>query len=94
MKVIFGFLFKLFLLVLLALLCWGITLVLAWPLWAAVVMFAAVIATVLVFKLLRRLWISTRARVKLAQSELAARKGAGAVAPLLDLTDKWKQAIE
>lgn len=94
MKALFGFLFKLFLLVVLALLCWGITLILAWPLWAAVVMFAAVIATVLVFKLLRRLWISTRARVKLAQSELAARKGAGAVAPLLDLTDKWKQAIE
>ena len=94
MKALFGFLFKLFLLLVLALLCWGITLVLAWPLWSALVMFVSVIATILVFKLLRRLWISTRARVKLAQSELAARKGAGAATPLLDLSDKWKQAIE
>jgi type VI secretion system protein ImpL len=94
MKAIFGFFFKLFLLVLLALLCWGTTLVLEWPLWAGLVMFVAVIATFLMFKLLRRLWISTRARVKLSQSELVARKGAGAGVALFDLTDKWKQAIE
>ncbi len=94
MKIFFGFLFKLFLLLVLALLCWGITLFLEWPLWTAIVMFVAVIATVLVFKLLRRLWIATRARVKLSQSELAARRSAGAATTLFDLTDKWKQAIE
>lgn len=94
MKAFFGFLLKLFLLLVLALVCWGMALFLEWPLWAALVMFVAIIATVLVFKLLRRLWIATRTRVKLAQSELGARKGSGAGAALFDLTDKWKQAIE
>ena len=94
MKALFSFLFKLFLLLVLALLCWGISLVLEWPLWTSLVMFVSVIAMLLVFKLLRRLWITTRARVRLSQSELVARKGAGKEATLFDLTDKWKQAIE
>jgi type VI secretion system protein ImpL len=94
MKSFLLFLAKAALLVLLALFSWAVALYIGWEWWAGTMIFLAIIAVYLSFKLARRLWITVRSRVKLAQSEHALRQGGGDSRVLSDITAKWKRAIQ
>jgi type VI secretion system protein ImpL len=94
MKSFLLFLAKAALLVLLALFSWAVALYIGWEWWAGTMIFLAIIAVYLSFKLARRLWITVRSRVKLAQSEHALRQGGGDTRVLSDITAKWKRAIQ
>ncbi len=93
MKTVLNVLVKLALLIGLLLVSWAAVLYQGWPVWAAFALAAIVVATVLLFRLARRVWITWRSRYKLAQSEGAARRNAGN--PILfDLVDKWRGSVD
>ncbi|NQW85181.1 MAG: LysM peptidoglycan-binding domain-containing protein [Alcaligenaceae bacterium] len=93
MSTVLKILGNLLLLLLLLLVSWAFVLYEDWPLWATFALTAMVVAVVLLARLSRRIWITRRARFKLAQSEGAAQRNMGNPL-LLDLTNKWKAAIE
>ncbi|MGE4368628.1 MAG: type VI secretion protein IcmF/TssM N-terminal domain-containing protein [Burkholderiaceae bacterium] len=93
MKAFFVFLLWCIVLVALALFSWGLTLYLAWPYWGGLAIFFGVIAVYFGIKLLRRLWVVSRSRVKLAASEAAGRTAVESPNGIAELTRKWKEAI-
>lgn len=94
MKNFFWLLFKIFLLVFLALVSWGLALFLNWPLWGGLAIFLSVIGLYVGVLLFRRLWIIQRSRAQLAKSNGS---GASALGHRLSATHqlvvKWKQAV-
>jgi len=93
MKLVGRLLLWLVLLVLLALVSWGVTLYADWPLWAAAAIFFGVLGGWLLLKFLRRLFLVLRSRSKMAQLSRADRRQALQVAPEAVLTRKWKTAV-
>lgn len=93
MKTLLSIVLWLLVLLVLGLFSWIITLYLAWPWWGGLAIFFGVIGVYFGLKLLRRLWVVSRSRVKLAASERIGRKGADKPGALADLTQKWKDGI-
>ena len=93
MKTVLNVLVKLALLVVLLLASWAVVLYEGWPVWATFALTVIVVATGLLLRLMRRVWITRRSRFKLAQSEGVARRNAGNPI-LLDLVDKWKGSVD
>lgn len=93
MKPFMSFLIKFLLLLLLAGLSWGISLYLYWPLWGSFAIFLGVLGFYFGVQLIHRIWIVSRSRTKLAQSEKAGRRAGGNSTAQLDLVGKWKSAI-
>lgn len=77
----------------LALFSWILVMYLMWPAWGALAVFLGCIGIWLSYKLLRRLWLLTRSRAKLAASEIHGRRQVDTPAGLTKLNQKWKQAI-
>lgn len=90
MKVI---LIRLLQLITLAFFSWVLTLYLSWPGWGGLAIFFGVIGVYFGIKLLKRLWLVSRSRVKLAASEAAGRSNLEKSTAQADLTRKWKEAI-
>jgi len=81
-------------LIILALLSWGLTLYMAWPLWIGAAVFFGVIGLYFFIKFARRTWIVMRSRSKLAQLSSAGLSSISQQAtPEALLTRKWKTAI-
>ncbi len=93
MKLIGKILLWVFVVVLLALLCWVAALYMAWPLWVGVALFFACFGLYFLVKFLRRLFIVMRSRSRLAQQAGASRQSNRQGSPEALLTRKWKAAI-
>lgn len=78
-------------LVVLGLICWGLTLYYAWRPWVGVALFCAVVAVVLGFNFAKRVIYRSRQRLRDA---LEKRKSAARpVAPPVDIKSQWKAAL-
>lgn len=95
MKIFLVFLLRVLLLIVLGLFSWALALYLAWPLWGGLTFFFGIIGLYLGVQVGRRLWVTTRSKVKLAASEAAGRRQQPTQADtqLADITRKWKEAI-
>lgn len=81
-------------LILLALFSWVLVLYLDWPLWSTMVFFLLSIGCYFLVKFIRRLWIFSRSRAKLALSELDAKQIPDAKKrAIADLAEKWRHGI-
>ncbi|WP_322997256.1 type VI secretion protein IcmF/TssM N-terminal domain-containing protein [Castellaniella sp.] len=87
------FLLRFLQLIALALFSWILAMYLMWPAWGALAVFFGCIGIWLSYKLLRRLWLVTRSRAKLAASEIHGRSQNDTPAGLTRLNQKWKQTI-
>jgi type VI secretion system protein ImpL len=94
MKLLLKIVLWLVLLIFLALLCWGTTLVLEWPLWIGAVMFIGAVALYFFIKFMRRVILVMRSRSKLAQQSAVGRSQIEQHAtPEALLKGKWKAAV-
>ena len=83
-----------FLTILLVLLSWGLALVLNWPAWGGLVIFFGVVGIYYGTKLIHRLWVVSRSRAKLAQSEIRIDGEQRNVRDAIkDLSQRWKAGI-
>lgn len=92
MKVLGKILLWLLALALLGVICWGLALYLAWPLWVAVALFAGCIGLYLLARFLRRIFIVRRSRSKLARLG-APLEAVAQATPASTLARKWKAAV-
>jgi type VI secretion system protein ImpL len=93
MKALRTFLLWLLVLVMLALLSWGLTLYMDWPLWAAVVVFLGVLGLYLLVRFIIRLVQVFRSRSRMAQLSAANQdKAAKQASPRATLIRNWKNA--
>jgi type VI secretion system protein ImpL len=94
MKALRTALLWIFALIVLALLSWGITLYLAWPLWASVALFCSVLSFYLLVKTLRRLLLAWRSRSIVARQRRADDDAAHLRSPRGALRHKFREAVD
>lgn len=79
---------------LLVILSWAVALALDWPAWGGLVIFLGVVGLYYAIKLIRRLWVVSRSRAKLAQSEIQiSNEGRGVRDALNTLGKQWKSGL-
>ncbi|HWZ48883.1 MAG TPA: hypothetical protein VNX00_11780, partial [Herbaspirillum sp.] len=80
--------------ILLALFCWGLVLLMAWPLWISVALFLAIAGLIFCSRFLRRIVLVLRSRSKLARQSAASRLLIERQAtPAALLGSNWKAAV-
>ncbi|MDB5990468.1 MAG: putative lipoprotein [Herbaspirillum sp.] len=80
--------------ILLALFCWGLGLLMAWPLWISAALFIALAGLIFCIRFLRRIVLVLRSRSKLARQSAASRMLIERQAtPAAMLGSKWKAAV-
>uniref|UniRef100_UPI000D370AA9 type VI secretion protein IcmF/TssM N-terminal domain-containing protein n=1 Tax=unclassified Variovorax TaxID=663243 RepID=UPI000D370AA9 len=81
-------------LVLLALVGWGVSLYLGWPWWSAVAIVCGAVGLYLLYRFVRRLLVAARSRSAIAQPGVAQRLRTEAMSPQAVLKRRWKTAVD
>lgn len=81
-------------LVLLALLGWGVSLYLGWPWWSAVAIVCGAVGLYLLYRFVRRLLVAARSRSAIARPDADQRLRTEAMLPQAVLKRRWKMAVD
>lgn len=81
-------------LVLLALLGWGVSLYLGWPWWSAVAIVCGAVGLYLLYRFMRRLLVAALSRSAIASPDADRRLRTEAMSPQAVLKRRWKTAVE
>lgn len=81
-------------LVLLALLGWGVSLYLGWPWWSAVAIVCGAVGLYLMYRFIRRVLVAARSRSAIARPDMDQRLRTEAMSPQAVLTRRWKIAVD
>ncbi|SDV47123.1 type VI secretion protein IcmF/TssM N-terminal domain-containing protein [Chitinasiproducens palmae] len=80
-------------LVLLALVSWGVTLYLEWPLWASAALFFGALGLFFLVKFVRRVLLALRSRSVIARQRRSEREAARRASPVSELRRKFRHAV-
>jgi type VI secretion system protein ImpL len=83
-----------FVLMLLALVGWGVSLYLEWPWWSAVAIVCGVVGLYLLYRFVRRLLVAARSRSAIARPDMDQRLRTEAMSPQAVLKRRWKMAVD
>lgn len=81
-------------LVLLALVGWGVSLYLGWPWWSAVAIVCGAVGLFLLYRFVRRLLVAARSRSAIARTDTDQRLRTEAMSPQAVLKRRWKAAVD